>query len=135
MPAFMQAAVVGWRPDQTAVLPGGVSVEQPDCSLRLQSGCRSPVLPGSPEPERQQRRGTFYSPGMLGTAVHSRSAHPSLVDREIDSIAAALEEAGPLSREELSRRVGAPLGARALPERARLRARRGTHPSRRPDAL
>jgi MFS family permease len=49
----------------------------------------------------------FYSPGMLGTAVHSRSAHPSLLDREIDSIAAALEEAGPLSREELSRRVGA----------------------------
>jgi MFS family permease len=50
---------------------------------------------------------TFYSPGMLGTAVHSRSAHPSLLDREIDTIAAAVEEAGPLSREELVRRVGA----------------------------
>jgi MFS family permease len=50
---------------------------------------------------------TFYSPGMLGTAVHSRTAHPSLLDREIDAIAAAVEEAGPLSREEIGRRVGA----------------------------
>jgi MFS family permease len=50
---------------------------------------------------------TFYSPGMLGTAVHSRTAHPSLLDREIDAIAAAVEEAGPLSREEIARRVGA----------------------------
>jgi MFS family permease len=49
----------------------------------------------------------FYSPGMLGTAVHTRRASPSLLDREIDRIAEVLEDAGPLSREELGLRVGA----------------------------
>jgi MFS family permease len=49
----------------------------------------------------------FYSPGMLGTAVHTRTSPPTLVDREVDAIAAAVEEAGPLSREEIGRRVGA----------------------------
>jgi MFS family permease len=49
----------------------------------------------------------FYSPGMLGTAVRTRTASPSLLDREVDTIAAAVEEAGPLSREEIGRRVGA----------------------------
>jgi MFS family permease len=48
----------------------------------------------------------FYSPGMLGTAVHTRRASPSLLDREIDRIAEVLEDAGPLSREELGLRVG-----------------------------
>jgi MFS family permease len=50
---------------------------------------------------------TFYSPGMLGTAVHTRRAPAVLREREVDAIVAALEEAGTLSREELGRRVGA----------------------------
>ena len=49
----------------------------------------------------------FYSPGMLGTAVRTRTAPPSLQAQEVEAIAAALEEAGPLTREELGRRVGA----------------------------
>jgi hypothetical protein len=44
---------------------------------------------------------------MLGTSLHSRSASPALLDREIDAIAAALEDGGPLRRDELARRVGA----------------------------
>jgi MFS family permease len=51
--------------------------------------------------------GTLYSPGMIGTSVRTREASPALLDREIDSIAAALDEAGPLRREEIARRVGA----------------------------
>jgi MFS family permease len=50
---------------------------------------------------------TFYSPGMLGTAVHTRRAPATLREREVDTIVAALEEAGTLTREELGRRVGA----------------------------
>jgi MFS family permease len=50
---------------------------------------------------------TFYSPGMLGTSLRTRTPSPSVLDREIDTIAAAVEEAGPLSREEIARRVGA----------------------------
>jgi MFS family permease len=50
---------------------------------------------------------TFYSPGMLGTSVHSRTASPSLLDREIDAIVSALQEHGPMTREELAARVGA----------------------------
>jgi hypothetical protein len=49
----------------------------------------------------------FYSPGMLGTAVHSRPVSQAILDREIDSIAAVVEEHGPLQREEIARRVGA----------------------------
>jgi MFS family permease len=49
----------------------------------------------------------FYSPGMVGTAVHSRSASPAVLDREIDSIAAALEEHGAMSRDRLAALVGA----------------------------
>jgi len=50
---------------------------------------------------------TFYSPGMVGTAGATRQAHPSLRDREIDAIGAALEEGGPLRVAELQQRVGA----------------------------
>jgi MFS family permease len=76
--------------------------------------------------ERQERRSTrdraggrryrpgpgagqyYYSPGYIGTAVHTRQSSPSLVDREIDSIADTLRSEGrPLGREELGRRVGA----------------------------
>ena len=48
----------------------------------------------------------FYSPGMFGTAVRSRTTSASLLDREIDAIATALQD-GPLQRDELARRVGA----------------------------
>jgi hypothetical protein len=51
--------------------------------------------------------GAFYSPGMMGTSLHSRTASPSLLDREIDAIANALAEGGEMRREELARRVGA----------------------------
>jgi MFS family permease len=50
---------------------------------------------------------TFYSPGMLGTAGATRSAHPSLRGREIDAIAAALADGGQMRVEELARRVRA----------------------------
>jgi MFS family permease len=49
---------------------------------------------------------TFYSPGMVGTAGATRSAHPTQLDGEIDAIAGAVAE-GPVRREELARRVGA----------------------------
>jgi MFS family permease len=48
---------------------------------------------------------TFYSPGMVGTAGATRRAHPSLRDREIDAIAAALEDGGPMRIGELQARV------------------------------
>ena len=50
---------------------------------------------------------TFYSPGMLGTSLRSRQAHPSLLDREIDAIARVVEESGALHRDEIASRVGA----------------------------
>jgi MFS family permease len=68
--------------------------------------------------ERDERRRTpryrpgpgagelFYSPGMVGTAGATRSAHPSLRDREIDTIAAALDDGGPMRIRELHARVG-----------------------------
>ncbi|HET7138367.1 MAG TPA: MFS transporter [Gaiellaceae bacterium] len=49
--------------------------------------------------------GTFYSPGMVGTAGATRRAHPSLRDREIDAIAAALDEGGPMRIRELETRT------------------------------
>jgi MFS family permease len=51
--------------------------------------------------------GSFYSPGMLGTSLHSRTASQGVLDREVDAIASALDEGGELRREELARRVGA----------------------------
>jgi MFS family permease len=52
---------------------------------------------------------SFYSPGMLGTASSSSRvgaiARENL-DREIEVIARALHEHGPLARDELKRRVG-----------------------------
>ena len=49
----------------------------------------------------------FYSPGMLGTAVHSRPVSQAILDREIDAIADVVDADGPLQREEIARRVGA----------------------------
>ena len=51
--------------------------------------------------------GTFYSPGMLGTSLRSRTASPGILDREVDAIGDALAEGGEMRREELARRVGA----------------------------
>ena len=51
--------------------------------------------------------GNFYSPGMIGTAMRSRQASPSLLDREVDAIVTALEQEGPLQWDALARRVGA----------------------------
>ena len=51
---------------------------------------------------------TFYSPGLLGTSIRSRSVPESVLDREIDSISEVLEQSGqPVSRTELARKVGA----------------------------
>ncbi|HVU76956.1 MAG TPA: MFS transporter [Gaiellaceae bacterium] len=50
---------------------------------------------------------SFYSPGMVGTAGATRTAPPSLHDREIDAIAAALADGGPMRVAELAHRVGA----------------------------
>jgi MFS family permease len=49
----------------------------------------------------------FYSPGMLGTSVRSRQPSQGVLDREIDAIVGALEDASPLRRDELARRVNA----------------------------
>jgi MFS family permease len=49
----------------------------------------------------------FYSPGMIGTAGATRRSSPRVLDRELEAIARALEEGGPMRREELARRVGA----------------------------
>ena len=49
----------------------------------------------------------FYSPGMLGTAVHSRPVSQAILDREIDAIAAIVDRDGPLQREDIARRIGA----------------------------
>jgi MFS family permease len=65
----------------------------------LENSGRRRYRPGPGDP--------FYSPGMLGTSVRSRSVSPSLLDREIDAIVRVLEEEGPLPREEVARRVGA----------------------------
>jgi MFS family permease len=48
----------------------------------------------------------FYSPGMVGTSLHTRESPPTQLDREIDAIAAAVAD-GPLPREELARKLGA----------------------------
>ena len=50
---------------------------------------------------------TFYSPGMVGTALHSRQAPQSLLACEIDAVASVVEADGPLERAEIARRVGA----------------------------
>jgi MFS family permease len=62
------------------------------------------------EGRRRYRPGpgsTFYSPGMIGTALRSRQSSHAVLDHEIDAIVAAVEQAGSIRREELARRVGA----------------------------
>jgi MFS family permease len=48
----------------------------------------------------------YWSPGMIGTSVRSRDAGETLLDREIESIGRAVDEGGPVSREELEQTVG-----------------------------
>ncbi len=50
---------------------------------------------------------TFYSPGMLGTSLPTRADQGAELDREVQAIARALDEHGPLQRRELAERVGA----------------------------
>ena len=67
--------------------------------------------------EERERRGwrrfrpgpspTLYSPGMLGTASHWATPAGEELDREIDSIARALNERGATNRDDLYRAVGA----------------------------
>jgi hypothetical protein len=49
----------------------------------------------------------FFSPGMLGTASRWAPTAEQDLDREIDTIARALAERGPMTRDELARVVGA----------------------------
>ncbi len=49
----------------------------------------------------------FYSPGMLGTSLRSRTTSPRVLDREIDAIANAVDSGGPLTRDEIARSVRA----------------------------
>ncbi|HWF36197.1 MAG TPA: MFS transporter [Solirubrobacteraceae bacterium] len=58
---------------------------------------------------REPSRASMYSPGMVGTAgaagrIAAQARHA--LDREIEAIARALEERGPLEREELKELVG-----------------------------
>jgi MFS family permease len=48
----------------------------------------------------------YYSPGMMGTAVR-RPSPVSELTREVEAIGRAVDEGGPISREELARLVGA----------------------------
>jgi MFS family permease len=48
----------------------------------------------------------YYSPGFLGTAVR-RPSPTSELTREVETIGRAVDEGGPIAREELSRLVGA----------------------------
>jgi MFS family permease len=68
-----------------------------------------------PEREREGRRRyrpgpgmeyPYYSPGMVGTAVRRPSPLTEL-QREVEAIGRAVDEGGPVSREELFRMVGA----------------------------
>ena len=60
-------------------------------------------------PGKQGERGRlpYYSPGMVGSAGATRVAPPAVRGREIDAIAAALDENGPMRLPDLARAVGA----------------------------
>jgi MFS family permease len=49
----------------------------------------------------------YWSPGMIGTSLRSREAGETLLDREIEAIGRAVDEGGPVPRDELERLVGA----------------------------
>ena len=52
---------------------------------------------------------SFYSPGMLGTSLRSRTVSPGVLDRELAAIVAVVEREGPLRREQIAREVRAAL--------------------------
>ncbi len=52
---------------------------------------------------------SFYSPGMLGTSLRSRTVSPGVLDRELAAIVAAVGREGPLRREQIAREVRAGL--------------------------
>jgi MFS family permease len=69
----------------------------------------------TPERERSGRRRyrpgpgydyPYYSPGLFGTAVRRPTSRAEL-EREVEAIGRAVDEGGPVSREELARVVGA----------------------------
>jgi MFS family permease len=65
-------------------------------------------LPGKGEKKRGDRgRLPYYSPGMVGTAGATRTAPAAVRGREIDAIAHALDENGPMRMPDLARAVGA----------------------------
>jgi MFS family permease len=66
-------------------------------------------LPGKEEKKPQHERGRlpYYSPGMVGSAGATRVAPAAVRGREIDAIAAALDENGPMRMPDLARAVGA----------------------------
>ena len=93
--------------------PSGDDEKEPDAGERTPQRWRD-----RDERRSQRERGgrqryrpgpgsTFYSPGMIGTAIHTRQSPQAVLDREIDAIVAAVGEAGSIRREELARRVGA----------------------------
>ena len=72
---------------------------------------------GQKEDENEHRRRyrfgpgrgeSFYSPGMLGTSLRSRTVSPGVLDREVAAIVDAVERDGPLRRDQIARRVRAP---------------------------
>ncbi|MGH3003895.1 MAG: MFS transporter [Gaiellaceae bacterium] len=69
-------------------------------TARLRSG-RQRYRPGPGSGSR------FYSPGMVGTAGATRQSPPSLLDREVDTIADALADGGPMRVAELAQRLSA----------------------------
>ncbi len=91
--------------------------EEPDEPARLRRERDERVRTRSAatlERERTGRRryrpgpgSSYYSPGMLGTSLHSRADTGAARDSEIDAIARALREGGEMTRQELARRVSA----------------------------
>jgi MFS family permease len=48
----------------------------------------------------------YWSPGLVGTSLRTRETADTILDREVEAIGSAVDEGGPVSREELYRLVG-----------------------------
>jgi MFS family permease len=93
------------REQQAAGFPGGDSVEERrERRRRRETGGLRRYRPGPGQGS------AFYSPGMVGTAS-TASRHAAMadeqLDREVEAIAAALDEHGTVDRERLADLVGA----------------------------
>jgi hypothetical protein len=93
------------REQQAAGFPGADSVkERQERRRRRQTGGLRRYRPGPGQGS------AFYSPGMVGTAS-TASRHAAMadeqLDREVEAIAAALDEHGTVDRERLAALVGA----------------------------